>query len=173
MKNYIQRRKPERMREIDPENLMTIPQIVIMDPDYCFRVLIEEHELGFIYSMTEEDWKEVESEFFEDMTESIKEIIFQKFGNGEMDYVDERTTRLNPENLVIIPQIVYEDPDHCFGSDIEENELDFIRSMTEEDWLKVESEYFDIMIESLKETILSRFSDRIKKFVESVEKGEI
>jgi hypothetical protein len=97
--NYIEQRKQERKLEIHPEQIELIPSIMIKDPDFCFGSITEEVELEFIFSLSQEDWIDIgnENEYFELITETICEIIREKYPERLEKFIEtkERDTKID------------------------------------------------------------------------------
>lgn len=78
MTKYVDSIKDQRRLEINPEEIELIPQVAIKDPSYCFSSIVDnDDELNFIYSLSQEDWEEIGEEWFDEMTQSLKDHIFK------------------------------------------------------------------------------------------------
>ena len=78
----------------------------------------------------------------------------------------ERKLEIVPEQIELIPSIIIKDPDFCFGSITEQVELEFIFSLSQEDWIELgnEDEYFELITETISNMVMDKFKDRLKQF---------
>ena len=86
-------KKEKRRNDLFPENLPFIPSVIIEDPKFCFRFMIEQSESNFIDSLSQKDWEEIQNDddYFEGMKNLILNVIFDKFSSRfiEFDKLDE------------------------------------------------------------------------------------
>ena len=86
------------------------------------------------------------------------------------DYIkqrkQERKLEIHPELIELIPSIMIKDPDFCFGSITEQVELEFIFSLSQEDWIEIgnENEYFELITETISNMVKDKYEDRLKQF---------
>ena len=86
---YIYERKKEKRRDdLYPENLPFIPSVIIEDPMFCFRFMVEQSEYNFIDSLSQKDWEEIQNDddYFEEMKNLVLNVIFDKFSSRFIEF---------------------------------------------------------------------------------------